>query len=471
MIKLTFGKQHPTKIILLTEEMAKNTYKDLVKEKIFTGAGGEVLSELNFNRVGALLAGFGKGKKEENLDKLRLYGFNLGNKLKQEKIRKATLDLSGFDEKEIRLLLSGLLYSNYNFNNYKTDKKDEEDIEVSLVNANNYKSLVKEIQSLVESVFLSRDLVNLRSNDIYPEAYTNKIIELFKDSKVEVTVFNKKGIEKLDMKAFLEVNKGSDKEPRFVVLKYQNNPDSKDFIAVVGKGLTYDSGGYDIKPGPSMRDMHCDMAGSAAVVGLFKALSDNNVKTNAYGVMALTENLINGKAYKTGDIISSMKGLTIEVNSTDAEGRLTLADALYYTATKLKPTNIIELSTLTGACVYSLGYTVTGAVTNNDKFYDLVHKAGIEAGELSWKFPVTEDYEEMVKAKHADLDNAPRGGGGGTITAGLFLNHFVEKIPYVHLDIAGTAFLNAPQKYYSKGATGVGVRTLYYLLKERGNKF
>jgi leucyl aminopeptidase len=210
------------------------------------------------------------------------------------------------------------------------------------------------------------------------------------------------------------------------------------------------------------------MAGSAAVIGAIKAIADNNLNANVVAVTALTENLINGKAYKNGDIISTMKGSTVEICSTDAEGRLTLADAIYYAATKLNSTHIIELSTLTGACVVALGTDMIGATTNNEEFYNKVFDAGNHVGEPSWRLPVTDVLKEAVKGEFADLKNSVP-GGAGTITAGIFLEHFSENIPFVHLDIAGTAYGKA-KRYYANGATGVGVRTLYKLVATNFSK-
>ena len=268
------------------------------------------------------------------------------------------------------------------------------------------------------------------------------------------------------MDAFYAVAKGSDKEPRFIVLKYL--PEGKDVapIALVGKSMTYDSGGYAVKPASSALTMKCDMSGGGSVVGTVYALAKNKVKKNVVAVMAACENMISGKAYVNGDIISSMKKTTIEVLNTDAEGRLTLADAIYYAVTKLKPSAVIDIATLTGACVVALGDHTTGMVTNNDELCEKLEKTSKFTGEYMHKFPVVKEMRELLKGKQGDLVNST-GRYGGAITAGLFLENFVENTPWVHLDIAGPAYVEHPYSVYTYGASGVPVRTLYYFIKSQ----
>ncbi len=282
---------------------------------------------------------------------------------------------------------------------------------------------------------------------------------------IKVDIFNKNEIEELNMEAFLAVAEGSTNEPKLIVMHYNGDPDSKEKLALVGKGLLYDSGGYSLKPANSMITMHSDMAGSASVIATIKALAKNNVKRNVVGVVAACENMISGGAYKPGDIIGSMSGKTIEVLNTDAEGRLTLADALWYAATEVKADKIIDIATLTGACVVALGNINTGAITNNEELMNDVREASNLAGEPVWELPNNKEYKELIKGKFADLSNTG-GRGAGTITAGLFLEEFVDNTPWVHLDIAGTSYLEKEASYLPKGATGVPVKTLYYLAKE-----
>lgn len=464
MVNLLYDKKTKTEVVLLYENNLTDDAKKLKENNLFKGKVGEIYALLNAKREGAIYVGLGKPKKASE-EELRLLGYNLNKFLAKEKVKKASLDFQGLKDldKLVYYIVEGLLHGNYSFVRYKSKQEEVKPVEIYLNNVKDQLKLIDEVKNLVNGVNIAKDFVNTPAIDLYPEVYANQIVELFKDTNVEVEVYDKKEIEELGMKALLAVAHGSEREPRFVVMKYLPNNDVKEHITFVGKGLTYDSGGYALKPAGSMVTMQCDMAGSAAVVGALKAINDNKLNVNIVGVVAMAENMISGRAFKNGDIVSSLKGTTIEVINTDAEGRITLADSLYYAATKLNTTKIIELSTLTGACVVALGKEITGAVSNNDKFYSEVHKAGLKAGELNWRLPVTDSYKKRVKGKTGDLLNSVV-DGAGAITAGIFLKHFVEDKPFVHLDIAGPAF-GAPRSYIKAGATGVGVRTLYELVK------
>lgn len=454
MVVLTMNQTYKTKIRLFDSKKEYKVLEKLKEVEVFSNKGNEIFFDLKLSREGTIYVSLNKENKEE----IRSLAYRLAKRLNSEKVKQVSLDGRGFKD-VIPQIVEGLLMANYSFSYKKETPKFE--TEISLLNVDH--NLVEEITNLINGVFVTRDLVNTPAIDLYPETYANKIVELFKSTEVEVEVLGLKEIKELKMHSFLTVNVGSDNEPRFVVLRYLPNKEQKDHLTIVGKGVTYDTGGYALKPAGSMVNMHNDMAGSATVVGLFKALNDNCVKQNVVGVMALTENMISGKAYKNGDIISSMKGLTIEVGNTDAEGRLTLADALYYAATKLNTTKIIELSTLTGACIVALGTDVAGAVATDDELYNDVYKHGVENGEIIWKLPITEPLKEVVKGTFGDLKNSVL-GGAGAITAGIFLTHFVEDKPFLHIDIAGPAH-GKKRRYYEEGGSGFGVRTLYSYIK------
>ena len=267
--------------MLVLDETPKTKELELMLEqKLFNAKVGEVFVSVNLNREGNIYLGLEKGLAEDH-EKIRTAGYTLAQKLVSEKISKINLDCNEVDPKLISTLVQGLLFSNYNFDKYKSTKKEDFNVEVSLLNApTSLKAKIKELEGVIRGVNVARDLVNTRAIDLYPETYATKIVELFKGTAVEVEVFDKKEIEKLGMHAFLAVNAGSDKEPRFVVMKYFGNKTSDKHITFVGKGLTYDSGGYDIKPGKSMFEMFTDMAGSAAVIGAIKAIADNNLNAN-----------------------------------------------------------------------------------------------------------------------------------------------------------------------------------------------
>ncbi len=268
------------------------------------------------------------------------------------------------------------------------------------------------------------------------------------------------------MTAFLSVAQGSSNPPRFIKMEYLPHGEDEPALTLVGKGLTFDSGGYSLKPTKSMVDMKTDMSGAASVIGAIYALAKNKGDKNVVGLIAACENLISGHAYKPGDIITTMAGLTVEVGNTDAEGRITLADALYYAATKVNSKKIIDVATLTGACIVALGHTYTGAITNNEDLYIEVKNASEAAGENIWMLPSHDHFREQLKGSFADISNITE-RGAGTITAGLFLEKFVEDKPWVHLDIAGTSWLTKAEGYLPKGATGVMVKTFYELGKEK----
>lgn len=456
MINITKDKNFKVVVNFLDENKLTDDLKVLKEKELFKGKAGEVYNNLDLNNEGLIYVGL----TNNDLEDLRMSGFNLGKLLNSRKINEVTLNVKQINDGEtLQAILEGLIDSQYNFNYYKVDKKEKESKELSFINLKVDEEVINNTYNLMKGVFEARDLVNLAPIDLYPESYANRVLELFKDTKVEVEVLNKEQIEKLNMKGLLAVNKGSIHEPKFIIYRFLNNPKTDKHLTVVGKGVTYDSGGYALKPATSMASMKSDMAGSAAVVGLMKALNDNDIKTNVVGITALTENMIDGSAYKNGDVISTMKGTTIEVINTDAEGRITLADAIYYAATKLETSHIIEISTLTGAAVVALGNHITGITTEDDKLYEEIHKAGLKAGEFNWRMPITKQLKESVKSDIAELKNAVP-GGGGMMTAGIFLNHFAEDIPFIHLDIAGPSF-GKPYKHLPNGASGIAVKTIY----------
>jgi len=456
MINITKDKNFKVVVNFLDENKLTDDLKVLKEKELFKGKAGEVYNNLDLNNEGLIYVGL----TNNDLEDLRMSGFNLGKLLNSRKINEVTLNVKQINDGEtLQAILEGLIDSQYNFNYYKVDKKEKESKELSFINLKVDEEVINNTYNLMKGVFEARDLVNLAPIDLYPESYANRVLELFKDTKVEVEVLNKEQIEKLNMKGLLAVNKGSIHEPKFIIYRFLNNPKTDKHLTVVGKGVTYDSGGYALKPATSMASMKSDMAGSAAVVGLMKALNDNDIKTNVVGITALTENMIDGSAYKNGDVISTMKGTTIEVINTDAEGRITLADAIYYAATKLETSHIIEISTLTGAAVVALGNHITGITTEDDKLYEEIHKAGLKAGEFNWRMPITKQLKESVKSDIAELKNAVP-GGGGMMTAGIFLNHFAEDVPFIHLDIAGPSF-GKPYKHLPNGASGIAVKTIY----------
>lgn len=362
-------------------------------------------------------------------------------------------------------IIEAVSLGSYNFDHYKEEKSGKieninfpEDLDDKNSNA------IEQQLTVLDSQAFARDLVNLRSNDIYPESLAKATKErLTKD--VEVKIYDEKQIKDLGLTAYLEVGKGSDNPPRFIVIEYLNGPKEQKPLVFVGKGITYDSGGYSIKPSNGMKTMNADMGGAGTVIGAMDAISSNELKVNVVAIVAACENSISGKAYKPGDIIRARNNMTIEIDNTDAEGRITLADAVNYASTEYNPEMIIDLATLTGACLVALAESYTGAVTNNQKIFEKVLEAAKEADEKIWQLPNDDTIRKYNESQVADVKNS---GGklGSTITAAQFIENFIEEKPWVHLDIAGTAYLSKSQGLYEKGATGVHVKTLYNLAKK-----
>lgn len=398
-------------------------------------------------------------------NKLIDLGFKVVKEIQKFNINSLDLNFdNGIESDTILRVFEGALQSQYSFDDYKT--KEEEKKELNL-NLSFKQDLTREdfeyVENIIDGVNFTRYLVNTPAIDMYPETLANTTKEKLENLGVNVKILNKEEIQKLNMKAFLAVAEGSDKEPKFIIMEYLPVKDQTP-IGLVGKGLTYDSGGYAIKSPKGMATMHGDMGGSATVIGTIYALAKNKVQQNVIGFVAACENMISGRAYKNGDIIGSMKGSFIEVVNTDAEGRLTLADAIYYAAKKTNVEPIIDLATLTGACVVALGEKTTGVVTNDDSLYTKFEDSSKKVGEYFWKLPSFDILRDLLKTKRADITNST-GPYGGAMTAGLFLEHFVEEKKWAHLDIAGPAYADSAYDYIPFGATGIPVKTLYDFVK------
>lgn len=453
-------------------ESSDELFTFLKDRELFKGKAGEVYGDFSLKGTRVLLIGLGK-KDKVTLNTLRTSLFKAGKELQKYKIKEIEIEVKSINELSSKNILAaiveGLIHSEYAFDKYLSEKKNTfklDTIYLNVLDTNNeeLEDIILEVENVMDAVFLSRDLVNERAINMYPEVLANSAKENLEGLSVEVEIFGREEIEEIGMQAFLAVSKGSEKEPKFIVMTYKGDPSSEEKLALVGKGLTYDSGGYSLKPSLGMDTMFCDMGGAGTVIGTMKAIASNKLKKNVVGIVASCENMISGGAYKPGDIIGSMSGKTIEVLNTDAEGRITLADSLWYAAKVVQADKIIDLATLTGACVVALGDVNTGAITNNEELMKQVKDASILAGESIWELPTNPEYAELIKSDFADVKNIG-GKGAGTITAGLFLKEFIDEKPWVHLDIAGTAYLDKAMGYLPKGATGVHVKTLYHMVK------
>ncbi len=363
--------------------------------------------------------------------------------------------------------LHGLKLKSYEFKKYKS-KKESRLISINIAGNKNKPSVQNQLKfrALEEGTFYARDLVSEPGNVLHPDEYAKRINSLRKDG-LKVNVYDEKKLKKLGMHALLGVGMGSVRGSYLVTMEWNGAKNNSKPLAFVGKGVTFDTGGYSLKPARFMEDMTYDMAGSAAVVGLMKSLAIRKAKINAVGVVGLVENMVSGVAQRPGDIVKSYSGKTIEILNTDAEGRLVLADALTFTEKKFKPKFMIDLATLTGAIIVSLGSEYAGLFSNDDKLSKQILNAGEKVEEKLWRMPLHKNYDKLINSKNADMQNINYVGGAGSTTAAQFLQRFIlNKTPWAHLDIAGMAFSKYGGALNSGGATGFGVRLLNQLIEK-----
>ena len=362
--------------------------------------------------------------------------------------------------------LHGLKLKSYEFNVY--NKKPLENLQIYLFGKNKSFSNKNEIKlkSIELGTNFARDLVSEPPNVLFPKEYVNRLVKL-KKLGVKVTVYNEAQLNKLGMNSLLGVGRGSAKESYLVTLEWNGNKKNKNsLLSFVGKGVCFDTGGISLKPAKFMEEMKYDMAGSAVVAGLIKSLAIRKANVNAVGVVGLVENMPGGNAQRPGDIVKAYNGKTIEVLNTDAEGRLVLADALSFTEKKFKPKFIIDLATLTGAIIVALGEEYAGLFSNNDDLAKKLSDAGEKVNEKVWRLPLHKNYDKLMDSNIADIQNINYSGGAGSITAAQFLQRFIEKTPWAHLDIAGMAFSKKAANINPGGATGFGVRLLNQLIED-----
>jgi leucyl aminopeptidase len=375
--------------------------------------------------------------------------------------------LTSKHENLIGYFLHGLKLKSYEFNKYKTKKKTRL-ISINVLGNKNKPSAQSQLKfkALEEGTFYARDLVSEPGNILHPDEYSKRLNSLRKDG-LKINIYDEKKLKKLGMNALLGVGMGSIRGSYLVTMEWNGAKNNSKPLAFVGKGVTFDTGGYSLKPARFMEDMTYDMAGSAAVVGLMKSLALRKAKVNAVGVVGLVENMVSGDAQRPGDIVKSYSGKTIEVLNTDAEGRLVLADALTFTEKKFKPKFMVDLATLTGAIIVSLGSEYAGLFSNDDNLSKKILNAGEKVEEKLWRMPLHKNYDKLMNSKNADMQNINYVGGAGSTTAAQFLQRFIlNKTPWAHLDIAGMAFSKYGGALNSGGATGFGVRLLDKLIEE-----
>lgn len=491
-------------VLAFTEEYFTKLYKDnknniLLKDakevsKFKGECGQSCTTSVNLEGFSNVLL-FGLGKEKNVKDStLQTVGGNILSILEGKKIKKASIGINCFwDEdstmhyaqhvsKDLDLsilsaeMVHGAELKNYRFNKYYTGKKLEakkeivEKLTVICPNGNKANERHEELAIVRDSVFFTRDLVSEPANVLNPENYADICRELM-SLGVEVEILGESQMEELGMGSLLAVGRGSENESQLVIMKWNGSENKNEKpISFVGKGITFDSGGYSLKPSNAMEDMKIDMGGSAVVVGLMKLLATRKAKVNAIGIVALVENMISGKATRPGDVVTSMSGQTIEVLNTDAEGRMILADAIYYTQTKYKPKMMIDLATLTGAIMIALGETKAGLFSNNDKLVKELEKASEATGESVWRMPLSPlggEFDRMIDSEIADMQNIGKTRYGGATTAAQLLQRFIDnQTKWCHIDIAGVAWSGKGESLSKKGATGYGVRLLNKLVEE-----
>ncbi|NQY39803.1 MAG: leucyl aminopeptidase [Henriciella sp.] len=410
----------------------------------------------------ALLVGGGKAKDRNDRSLERIGGLvykaqaNSGFK---------TLSLVVDDAEAGARIALGAKLAAYRFDDYRTKLKEEDKPTLSTLSvvtedSKAAKAAFKPLDAGADGTYLARDLVNLPPNDLYPGSYAKKIEELAEHG-LEIEILGEKELAKLGMNSMLGVGQGSVKESKLGIMKWMGGKAGEAPVALVGKGVCFDTGGISLKPGAGMEDMRGDMGGSAAVVGTMLALAKRKAKANVIGLVGLVENMPDGDAIRPGDILKSASGQTIEVQNTDAEGRLVLCDVLWYTQEHYKPSTIVDLATLTGAIVIGLGHHHAGMFTNNDDLADQLTSAGLAEGERVWRMPLGPEYDKQLKSKFADMRNIG-GRAAGSITAAQFLQRFInEGQTWAHLDIAGVAWVEGEKAPTDPSwASGFGPRLL-----------
>jgi leucyl aminopeptidase len=363
--------------------------------------------------------------------------------------------------------LHGIKLKSYDFNIYKS-KKSKKIVSIHVIGNKNRISAQDQLRfkALEEGTFFARDLVSEPGNILHPDEYAKRLNSL-KKFGLKINIYDEKKLKKLGMNALLGVGQGSIRGSYLVTMEWNGAKDNSKPLGFVGKGVCFDTGGISLKPAKFMEDMTYDMAGSATVVGLMKTLALRKAKINAVGVVGLVENMPGGNAQRPGDIVKSYSGKTIEILNTDAEGRLVLADALTFTEKKFKPKFIVDLATLTGAIIVSLGSEYAGLFSNDDKLSNQLIEAGDKVDEKLWRMPLHKNFDKLIDSKNADMQNINYVGGAGSTTAAQFLQRFVlNKTPWAHLDIAGMAFSKYGGALNSGGATGYGVRLLNKLIED-----
>jgi leucyl aminopeptidase len=461
---------------IYNDPIIKAVIKKGLKLKEFNGKKDEVvtlydLPEMNAQRV--ILSGLGKLEKLDQEALRSMAGKTVKGCIKNEL---TNLWFAVPDSVSLKIEISavleamqeGALLGNHLFQKFKVEKKKKALRQIHFLVtervAKKMRRLPSRITAVCEGTILARDWVNTPSNEKTPEKLTRSIVSQAKKQHLKVQVLNEAQLKQKKLGALLAVAAGSQSKPSLVVLEHKV-PGAKTTVALVGKGVTFDSGGLNIKTGNSMSNMKSDMSGAAAVAATLITAAKLKTKTNIIGVIPIVENMPSGKATRPGDIIRSYAGKTIEIGNTDAEGRLILIDAISYVIKRYKPKLLIDMATLTGACVVALGDKIAGVFSNDDDLAAAIIASGEKTYERCWQLPLPDDYKELLKSDFADMNNISSTRWGGAVTAALFLSEFAADTSWAHIDIAGPAYLKKESTYCGPGGTGFGVRLLCEILE------
>lgn len=440
--------------------------KALSKSRV-TGKTGQsliVAAPAGVNADSVLLVGAGAADKSDDLA-VEAFGGGAYAAVKLSGAEVLTIDASHLSPEHAARVGFAARLAAYRFDKYLTQQKPEKIPSVSTIrivttDLRAAEAALEPLSAIADGVVFARDLVSEPANVLYPAEFAKRVKAL-ESLGLEVEILGEAEMEKLGMRTLLAVGQGSRRESQLAVIQWKGGEAGAQPLAFVGKGVCFDTGGISIKPADGMEDMKWDMGGAAAVAGTMAALAGRKAKVNAVGVLGLVENMPDGDAQRPGDVVVSMSGQTIEVINTDAEGRLVLADALWYTQERFKPKFMIDLATLTGAMIVALGLDYAGIFSNSDEVSDNVLSASKKVGENFWRMPIPAIYEQHIESKIADLKNMGNGRAGGSITAALFLQRFTNGVPWAHLDIAPTAWANkSPSATVPEGGVGFAVRTL-----------
>ncbi len=485
VVNLFRGVRRPGGATGAVDKALGGMVRGLISGGDVTGKYKETVLFRTFGKIPAervLVIGLGE-KEKFSLDRIREVSAKAARELRDAGVDSFSTivhgaGIGGFPLGEAsEALVEGVLLGTYRFNRYKTEQTEEEKRELQTMrivvkdpeDVNPVQAAVALAEAVASATNLTRDLVASPARDKTPTRMAEVAEEIARDYGLECTIIDREEAGRLNMGAFLGVAQGSDEPPKFLVLRYNGGKTGEAPIAIVGKGITFDSGGLNLKTYEYMKDMKEDMGGAAATLGVLRAAAELKLPVNLVGIAPCTENLPSGRATKPGDVLRTHLGKTIEVLNTDAEGRLILSDGLGY-ATGFAPQAIIDMATLTGACKIALGKKTSGMMGTSQNLIDRISLAGQRTGDYVWPLPIFEDYEEQIKSDVADVKNVG-GRFGGAITAALLLRKFVKDIPWVHLDIAGTVWTDGKadsiqREYMPKGPTGVGVRLLVALLRD-----